>query len=149
MRVTVDASAAVKWFFAEDHRDQARHLLAPGIERHAPALLPVECANVVWKKARRGQIESARPFLDAILTIPEVVRIHPSEILLRSATETALRIGHPVYDGLYIACARLTGSVLVTADRRLANIVAAGVPEVPVIALQDGSAMGKVEEAGI
>ena len=149
MRVTVDASVAVKWFFAEDHREEARHLLAPRIERYAPDLLPVECANVIWKKARRREIASATPFLDGIGKLSEVVRIQPSETLLRDATETALRIGHPVYDSLYIACARLTGSVLVTADRRLAKVVSAHVPEVSVIALQDGSAMANVEEAGI
>ena len=141
MRVTVDASVAVKWFFAEDHREEARHLLAPRIERYAPDLLPVECANVIWKKARRREIASATPFLDGIAKLSEVVRIQPGKTLLRDATETALRIGHPVYDSLYIACARLTGSVLVTADRRLAKVVSAQVPEVSVIALQDGSAM--------
>ncbi len=149
MRVTVDASVAVKWFFAEDHREEARHLLAPRIERYAPDLLPVECANVIWKKARRREIGSATPFLDEIAKLSEVVRIQPSETLLRDATETALRIGHPVYDSLYIACARLTESVLVTADWRLAKVVSAHVPEVSVIALQDGSAMANVEGAGI
>lgn len=149
MRVTVDASVAVKWFFAEDHREEARHLLAPRIERYAPGLLPVECANVVWKKARRAEIASARPFLDGVAILSEVVRILPSKILLRDATETALRIGHPVYDCLYTACAKLTGSVLVTADRKLAKVVAAQLPEVSVIALQDRSAMTSVEEAGI
>ena len=39
--------------------------------------------------------------------------------------------------------------MLVTADRRLARIVSAQVPEVSVVALQDGSAMANVEEAGI
>ena len=149
MRVTVDASVAVKWFLAEDHREEARHLLAPRIERYAPDLLPVECANVIWKKARRREIASATPFLDGITKLSEVVRIQPSETLLQDATATALRIGHPVYDSLYIACARLTGSVLVTADRRLARVVSAQVPEVSVVALQDGSAMANVEEAGI
>ena len=149
MRVTVDASVAVKWFFAEDHREEARHLLAPRIERYAPGLLPVECANVVWKKARRREIASARPFLDGIAKLSEVVRIQPSKTLLRDATETALRIGHPVYDSLYIVCARLTGSVLVTADRGFAKVVSAQVPEASVIALQDGAAMANVEEAGI
>lgn len=148
MRVTVDASVAVKWFFSEDLREEARHLLAPRIERYAPDLLPVECANVVWKKARRREIASARPFLDGIAKLSEVIRIQPGETLLRDATETALRIGHPVYDSLYIACARLTGSVLVTADRRLAKVVSAQVPEVSVIALQDGAAMASVVTPG-
>ena len=149
MRVTIDASVAVKWFVAEDHRKEARHLLGPRIERYAPDLLPVECASAIWKKARRGEIGSAAPFLDEITKLSGVIRIKSSETLLRDATETALRIGHPVYDSLYIACARLTGSVLATADRQLAKIVSDRVPDVEVITLQDGSAMAKVEAAGI
>ena len=149
MRVTVDASVAVKWFFAEDHREEARYLLTPRIERYSPDLLPVECANVIWKKVRRREIASATPFLDAIVKLPRVVRIQHGATMLREATETALRIGHPVYDSLYIACARLTRSVLVTADRRLAKVVSDHVPEVSAIALQDASAMADLKEAGI
>lgn len=149
MKVTVDASVAAKWFFAEDHREEARYLLAPRIERYAPDLLPVECANVIWKKARRGEIASATPFLDGIAKLSEVVQSQLGATLLRDATETALRIGHPVYDSLYVACARLTGSVLITADRRLAKVVSDHVPEVSVIALQDASAMADLKEAGI
>ena len=149
MKVTIDASVAVKWFVAEEHRKEARHLLAPRIERYAPDLLPVECASAIWKKARLGEIASAAPFLDGIAKLSEVIRIQSSETLLRDATETALRIGHPVYDSLYIACARLTGSVLVTADRRLAQVVSDQVPDVAAITLRDGPAMAKVEAAGI
>ena len=149
MKVTVDASVAVKWFFAEAHREEARYLLAPRIERYAPDLLLVECANVIWKKARRREIASARPFLDGIAKLSEVVRIQHGATMLREATETALRVGHPVYDSLYIACARLTGSVLVTADRKLAKVVSDQVPDVSVIALQDASAMADLKEAGI
>ena len=68
---------------------------------------------------------------------------------LREATETALRVGHPVHDSLYIACARRTGSVLVTADRKLSKVVSDRVPDVEVIALQDDQAMARVEAAAI
>ena len=53
-----------------------------------------------------------------------------------------------MYDCLYIACARLTGSVLTTADRRLAEIVSDRVPGVKVIAVDDRAAMARVEAAG-
>lgn len=149
MRVTVDASVAVKWFVAEDRRKEARSLLGPRIERYAPDLLPVECASAIWKKANRGEIRSAAPFLDEISKLSRVVRIQPSETLLREATETALRTGHPVYDCLYVACARRTGSVLVTADRKLFQIVSDRVPDVEAITLQDDQAMAGVEAAGI
>ena len=149
MRVTVDASVAVKWFVAEDHRKEARALLGPRIERYAPDLLPAECASAIWKKTRCGQIGSAAPFLDEIAKLSGVIRIQSGETLLREATETALRIGHPVYDSLYIACARRTGSVLVTADRQLYRVVSDRVPDVEAIALQDDREMAMVEAAAI
>ena len=149
MRVTVDASVAVKWFVAEDHRKKARHVLGPRIERYAPDLLPVECASAICKKARRREIRAAAPFLDEIAKLSGIVRFQSGETLLREATETALQIGHPVYDCLYIACARYTGSTLVTADRKLSRIVSDRVPDVDVIALQDDKAMDRVEAAGI
>ena len=149
MRVTVDASVALKWLVAEDRRKEARALLGPRIERYAPDLLPVECASAIWKKARRGEIRSAAPFLDEIAKLSGIIRIQPGEALLRDATETALRIGHPVYDSLYIACARRTESVLVTADRKLAQVVSDRVPDMDVIALQDDREMAKVEAAAI
>ena len=94
-------------------------------------------------------IGSAASFLDEIAKLSGVIRIQPGEALLREATETALRIGHPVYDSLYIACARRTGSVLVTADRALFRIVSNRVPDVEAIALQDDREMARVEAAGI
>ena len=107
------------------------------------------CARpaAIWKKARRGEIRSATPFLDEITRLSRVIRIHPGETLLREATETALRIGHPVYDCLYIACAKRTGSVLVTADRKHSEVVSDRVPDVEVIALHEDQAMDRVEAA--
>ena len=147
MRVTVDASVVVKWFVAEDHRKEARVLLAPGIERYAPDLLLAESANAIWKKARRGEIGTAHPFVEAIITLPRVVHLQSSELLLRDAASIALRTGHPVYDSLYIACARLTNSVLVTADRTLARIASERVPHLDAVTLDDPTAIARLEEA--
>ena len=50
----VDASFAIKWVVDEAHTTQAlllrRHRLI------APDLLIAECANVLWKKVRRGEL---------------------------------------------------------------------------------------------
>ena len=53
MTVVVDASVALKWVIEEDGSHAAGVLL---LEQPlaAPDLLIVECANVVWAKARRG-----------------------------------------------------------------------------------------------
>ena len=149
MRATVDASVAVKWLVPEDAYNRARLLLGPGIERHAPGLLLAEVANAISKKARPGgEIESGRPFVAGVTKLPGVVRLHPIEILLTDAMETGLRIGHPIYDCLYIACARRTGSVLVTADQGLARAVSKRVTDVEAITLDDHAGMRRVEAAG-
>lgn len=147
MKVTVDASVAVKWFVPEPHHKRARGLLGPRIERHAPDLLLAEACSAVWKKARRGEIEQAERFLDRILKLPGIIHLQRTQALLSEAMATALRIDHPVYDSLYVACASLTGSVLITADRRLARLVSDQVRQVPVITLQDRAQMAGVEAA--
>lgn len=149
MRATIDASVAVKWLVPEDAHNQARLLLGPGIERHAPGLMLAEVANAIWKKARPGgEIESGRPFVAGVSRLPGVVRLHPIETLLKDAMETALLIGHPIYDCLYSACARRTGSVLVTADQGLARAVSKHVSDVEVVTLDDHAGMKPVGEAG-
>jgi predicted nucleic acid-binding protein len=45
----VDASVALKWALEEPGSDRARLLSSARLE--APDLLPIECANVLWKKA--------------------------------------------------------------------------------------------------
>ena len=51
MKLTVDASIAVKWFVAEPLGDEARAVLARRIQRDAPDLLLAECANTMWKQS--------------------------------------------------------------------------------------------------
>ncbi|WP_420462852.1 type II toxin-antitoxin system VapC family toxin [Candidatus Palauibacter sp.] len=149
MRVTVDASVAVKWFVAEEGRREALKLTGARIDRRAPDLMLPECANVIWKKSRSGEIRSAQPFIDQIARLSEAVAFHPGAELVRDAAEIALKAGHSVYDCFYIACARLTDSILVTADRRLAEMVSRWVPSVTAITLGDRSEMARIEAAGV
>ena len=149
MRVTVDASIAVKWFVEEDGRPEALTLTGPRIERHAPDLILPECANVIWKKHRRGEIASAQAFVDEVARMSEAVALLPGAELVREAAKIALEAGHPVYDCFYIACAKLTDSILVTSDRRLPNIVTRWAPAVTAVTLEDEKAMARIEAAGV
>jgi predicted nucleic acid-binding protein len=59
----VDSSLVIKWSVPEVHSDDALRYLDPTLERHAPELLLAEVANILWKKAGRGEIapdEAAR-----------------------------------------------------------------------------------------
>lgn len=142
----MDASVVVKWFAEEARRPEARLTLEDGLECHAPDFLLTECANVFWKKSRRGEIADPSILLEELLDsrIPE---LHPSEDLLLEATRTARKLAHPVYDCLHIACARRTHSTLVTDDRRLTRVVAEHLPELDVLNLQDNDAVRRLKEA--
>jgi len=46
----VAASVAIKWVIQEPGSEQARLLSNASLE--APDLLPIECANILWKKTQ-------------------------------------------------------------------------------------------------
>ena len=117
----VDASVAVKWVVREEHSDCARSLA--GVRLEAPDLLLVECANIIWKKVRLGDLapRDAAGRLDLLLRAP--VAITASRELLAVALQLSLELKHPVYDCVYLALAQRRQIPLVTADRRLVSIV--------------------------
>lgn len=117
----VDASVAVKWVVNESGSDRARLLSQTRLE--APDLLPVECANILWKKVRVRNLtrEEASTRLEVLLRAP--VSLAESRRLLDSAFGLSLELRHPVYDCVYIALALRRDIPLVTADDRLVAAV--------------------------
>lgn len=119
MSLVIDASIAVKWFVREDGHEDALGLLGGAEELQAPDLILGEVANTAWKKHRRGEI--TRDQAESITAaLPHYfVRLWPSRDLTVRALRLALDLDHPVYDGLYLACAEAAGGTLVSADKRL------------------------------
>ena len=120
----IDASAVAAAFFQEEHTAVARSLLVSQRPLCAPDLIVAELANVIWKRHVRREIDDgeARALLADFLSLP--LLLTPSGELVEPALELALRTGRTVYDCLYVALAVKTKSVLVTADKRLANALA-------------------------
>ncbi len=148
MKLTVDASIAVKWFVAEPLCDEARAVLARRIQRYAPDLLLAECANTIWKKAQRGEIPDAQPYREELASLPDILTLYPDRGLIGRATEIAFEIGHPIYDCLYLACAEATASVLITADKRLVDKVVDRYPKARVRHIGAPGIAGWVETVG-
>jgi predicted nucleic acid-binding protein len=118
----VDASVAVKWVVDEEFSDAAR--LLAGAKLYAPDLLYIECANILWKKAVKRDLthSQAARALKELCTSP--VTIVASGPLLERALAMAETLLHPVYDCVYLALAADKKMPLVTADERLARVVA-------------------------
>lgn len=121
MKLTVDASIVVKWFVAEPMSDEARLVLGRRVRLHAPEIVLAEFANTIWKKARRKEVPDPGPYLAELATLPDVLELCPARHLAERAAQFAFELDHPIYDCLYLACAEITDSDLITADKRFAG----------------------------
>ena len=95
-------------------------MLASNHELLAPDLLVSEFANVLWKKVRRGELPptDASAILAQFLAAGQVA-YSPIESVVQPAFEVATRLGHPIYDAIYIALAVAQSCQFVTADDQL------------------------------
>ncbi|WP_167767144.1 type II toxin-antitoxin system VapC family toxin [Jannaschia formosa] len=118
----VDASVAVKWVVQEEGSDEAARLL-DGRPLAAPELILPDCAEILWKKAMRGEITGDEAALAAALLARMEAEIVGHRALLPSALALSLELGQPVRDCAYLALAVDRDLPMVTADRRLVRAV--------------------------
>ena len=90
MKLTADASIAVKWFVAEPLSEEARRLLAHRIHLHAPDILLAEFANTIWKKVHRREITDPQLYFDELVNLPEIVTLHLGRGLIERAAQLAV-----------------------------------------------------------
>jgi predicted nucleic acid-binding protein len=124
MKLVVDASVAAKWLVVEALSAEALALLESGNELVAPELFWAEVGNILWKKARAGDLtdtEAIKRF-DSLRSMQ--IRTVPNSLVGREAVELALATGRTVYDAVYLAIAVREGCRFVTADERLVNALA-------------------------
>jgi len=122
-RYVADASVVAKWFLPEVHTTSAVRLLEGGHDLLVPDLVFPEVGNVLWKKARLGEIteEEGREILRALRSVP--LEVHPTMPLLAAAFELAIGLDRTVYDCVYLALAVQQQCRMVTADSKLRRAV--------------------------
>ena len=125
-RLIVDGSVAVKWVVPEPDSTRALALLKHHLI--APDLLFSECANVLWKKVRGGNLTEEQAGIAARVLEKGDVHIVSSQTYLARAVTIAVELDHPAYDAMYLAVAEDFGLRLVTADDRLIRKTAQSAP---------------------
>ncbi len=116
--LVIDASIAVKWVVEEEGTIEALALRGAA-KLIAPDLLIAECANILWKKVRRGELLPEEAHFCARLLQASDIELIPMRSLLENATRLASDLDHPAYDCLYLELAIQRACRLVTADERL------------------------------
>ena len=119
--LVIDASVAVKWVVEEEGTTAALMLRRSGVRLIAPDLLAAECANVLWKKAHRGELSEEEAGFAARLLQAADIELLPTRSLLEAATRTAVELDHSAYDCLYLALAVERDCRFVTTDERFLN----------------------------
>jgi predicted nucleic acid-binding protein len=71
----------------------------------APDLLAAECANILWKKVRRGEFLREEARLAARLLQAAEIELTPTRSFLGAATRIAIELDHSAFDCLYLALA--------------------------------------------
>lgn len=132
--IVVDASVVAKLLFAEEDSDAAACALGGGSVLSAPDLIFAELANVVCRKAVRGEVAPGGLAEIASLLAALPIETVPLRELAGDAVAMAVEFGHPAYDCFYVAAALRRDAGLVTADRRMHELaVAAGMAERAVL----------------
>ncbi len=127
----VDASVAIKLFLVEPLVDRAQALFArledaPPLRMHAPDLLYLECANVLWKRVRFRGYDSSLAVSDLAALRDLPIASVPVDMLATTALALAMASDISAYDACYAALAEWIGCPLITADERLVQRLAGG-----------------------
>lgn len=138
LRVSVDTSVAVKWFFDEPHSDQAlriKELFQRGVYSPVePDLIYPEFGNAVWKRVAFQGLdpEDGKTVITAFTSIP--LEIIPSLSILATAYRLSVDHRHSIYDALFLALSLAMDADFVTADEPFYRSVHPTFPRVHLLA---------------
>jgi predicted nucleic acid-binding protein len=127
MNWVIDASVLIKFFIPEILSEKAEELNTQvgegSLRLLAPDLIFVEAGTIIWKKHRMKELipSEAKEIIDAIVALP--LEIVASKALMPLAVDIGLAYGITVYDALYVSVAKIHESILVTADRKLVEVI--------------------------
>jgi len=133
--IVVDASVIVALYVDEPLSGPARaallHSREAGDDFHAPDLLLIECANALWKRVGRGELDrdSAMSAIGAVSALEDLERHPLDEQLVPPALSLAIAHSLTAYDAAYAALAVQLGGTVISGDSRFVERASqAGLP---------------------
>lgn len=108
-----------------------------GDDLHAPDLLLIECANALWKRVGRGELDrdSAMTAINAVSSLEDLDRHPLDEQLVPPALSLAMAHSLTAYDAAYAALAVQLGGTVISGDARFVERASrAGLPVTAVVA---------------
>ena len=127
MKLVIDANVLIKLYVPEVLSRKADSLFRDAenrrVELIAPDLIYPEAGNILWKKQRLKELSrpDVKEITDALLSLPLVVE--PVKLLLPLAVDIAIGYNITVYDAAYVALATVYKTALITADKKLVDIL--------------------------
>ena len=128
MNLVIDASVLIKFYFPEILSDKAEELLTKveqgDVMLLAPDLIYPEVGNILWKKQQMKELtrSEVEEITDAFVLLP--LKIEASKLLLPLAMDIGIAYRITVYDAIYVSMARIYEIKMITADRKLADVMA-------------------------
>jgi predicted nucleic acid-binding protein len=126
--VVVDASVTIQLFVEEADSAKAHQLFwrltePDPIVLFAPDLIYIECANILWKYSQRFGYDPkrAQENLDDLAKLE--IEAVPTHALFVRAYQLAQQLGITAYDACYVVLAQKLSCPLITADRRLVQMI--------------------------
>ena len=118
--IVLDASAAIDWLLQTSVGQQIEdRIYSRGESLHAPHLLDLEVAQVLWRLVREGSVSAPRAD-QAIQDLLDLrVTRYPHFVFLPHISR--LRDNLSAYDAAYVALTEKLGATLITRDALLAS----------------------------
>lgn len=117
--VVLDASAALRAVLSPADHSPLLEAIEAASDVIAPQLFASETANALWKYHQSGRLDGKAIRHRHAEALALVSLWIPDTSLFPEALSLAAKLGHPVYDCLYLIAARRFDAGLLTADRRL------------------------------
>lgn len=122
MKVVLDVSAAFMIAIGSKEKDRVLPTFESAQLVLAPDLFWAEASNTAWKYHRWKELPLEEAKLLASRAISLVDQFEPSETLWTPALDLAARLGHPVYDMIYLVLAQREKAALLSADKQLLTL---------------------------